>query len=243
MTSVYRPTEAIQLLRPYIRLSHVQPSRTRVPRIAFSTSRPAYATHSQSSSNSTPNPIPRRQVTIANDDGRVHWSDLSVGEKAARTTQQSFNLMIVVVGVCLTGAVGYLLFSDVFSTDSKTAHFNRAADKIRADKRCQELLGEGNKISAFGEPSWNRWARNRHIASTTETDKWGTEHLKFRFFVEGPLNQGVVQVHLARRPSQSDYEYVILAIDVKGHQRVYIENVEERKGSKIAPKIFGARWW
>ena len=40
----------------------------------------------------------RQQVTVVNDDGRVDWKDLSVREKAARTTQQSFNLGIISLG-------------------------------------------------------------------------------------------------------------------------------------------------
>jgi|TARA_R110002003_G_scaffold193_7_gene14985 import inner membrane translocase subunit TIM21 len=55
------------------------------------------------------------------------------------------------------------------------------------------------------------------------------------------LGQGVVHVHLIKRPSQSDYEYQELAVDVKGHKR--IDLVEEEKKEKVAPKIFGARWW
>jgi import inner membrane translocase subunit TIM21 len=141
------------------------------------------------------------------------------------------------------GAVGYFLFSDVFSPDSKTAHFNRATTRVRESRECQDVLGDGSQISAHGEASWSRWARNRFISSTLETDKWGTEHMKFRFFVEGPRNQGVVHVHLARRPSQREYEYVTLAVDVKGHQRIYVENADARGDSKVAPKIFGARWW
>lgn len=43
----------------------------------------------------------RRQVTVVNDDGRVQWQDLSTREKAARTTQQTFNM-----GLVLTGIVG-----------------------------------------------------------------------------------------------------------------------------------------
>lgn len=133
------------------------------------------------------------------------------------------------------------LFSDVFSPSSKTAYFNNATSRIRADSRCQKLLGTGSQISAHGEASWSRWARNRYISSTEETDKWGTEHMRFRFFVEGPVGQGVVHVHLTKRPSQSDWEYETLAVDVKGHQR--IELVKEEAKEKVAPKIFGARWW
>lgn len=44
----------------------------------------------------------RKQVTIANDDGRVTWANLSIREKAARTTQQTFNLGVVLAGVIMT---------------------------------------------------------------------------------------------------------------------------------------------
>lgn len=36
------------------------------------------------------------------DDGRYRWSELSGKEKVARATQQSFNFVIVIVGVVMT---------------------------------------------------------------------------------------------------------------------------------------------
>ena len=44
----------------------------------------------------------RKQVTVRNDDGRVHWNDLTAGEKAARTTQQTFNLGVILLGLGMT---------------------------------------------------------------------------------------------------------------------------------------------
>src|SRR5699024_7704708 len=44
----------------------------------------------------------RKQITIASDDGRVKWGELSRGEKASRATQQSLNFMVVLVGVVMT---------------------------------------------------------------------------------------------------------------------------------------------
>jgi len=52
-----------------------------------------------STSQSSPS---RRHVTIMNDDGRIAWSHLTAREKLARTTQQSFNLGIIVIGMALT---------------------------------------------------------------------------------------------------------------------------------------------
>ena len=41
-------------------------------------------------------------MTIVNDDGRVKWTNLTVREKVARTTQQTFNLGLIITGVCMT---------------------------------------------------------------------------------------------------------------------------------------------
>ena len=56
------------------------------------------------------------------------------------------------------------LYLEVFSSDSKTSHFNRAFDRVRQDPRCTEMLGPSKRIKAYGEPTWNKWARARPIA-------------------------------------------------------------------------------
>lgn len=191
----------------------------------------------------------RRAVTVVNDTGRVPWSQLTLGERAARTTQQGFNFGLVLLGIGLTGAVGYVLYTEVFSTDSKTALFNRAADRVRKDPKCIELLAGTDRqytkrdIRAFGEPSWSRWARNRTIASRHQTDKMGVEHTYMHFFVEGPAAKGTVQVHVSRGPGQKDFEYRLLALDVTGKQRYYLENADGAKlDQRKQGKMFGVRW-
>jgi import inner membrane translocase subunit TIM21 len=44
----------------------------------------------------------RKAVTTFNDDGRVAWGDLTAREKAARTTQQTFNFSFIILGAVLT---------------------------------------------------------------------------------------------------------------------------------------------
>jgi hypothetical protein len=56
------------------------------------------------------------------------------------------------------------MYTEVFSLDSKTAHFNRAVDRVKKDPQCTELLGNSKQITAYGEPTWNKWARARPIA-------------------------------------------------------------------------------
>lgn len=187
----------------------------------------------------------RRAVTVVNDTGAVPWKNLSLGEKAARTTQQTFNFGMVLLGIGLTGAVATVLWLEVFSTDSKTAYFNRAADRVRADQTCRELLcgdktARKKDIQAYGEPSWSRWARNRTIASRFETDRAGIEHLHMHFYVEGPKAKGTVNLHMSRRPGE-EFEYQLLALDIPGQQRHFMENASALTQRK-AGKMFGVRW-
>lgn len=119
-----------------------------------------FATTQQSSSAESR----RRAVTPFNDDGHVPWTQLSAGEKTARATQQTFNFGMVIVGLVMTGGVGYFLYQEVFSPDSKVAYFNRAVDRIKKDPRCLEMLGDGKKITAYGEETWNKWRRARPLA-------------------------------------------------------------------------------
>lgn len=71
---------------------------------------------------------------------------------------------MVLVGLAMTGGVSYLLYTEVFSPDSKVAYFNRTVDRIKKDPDCVGLLGDASKIVAHGEETANKWRRARPIA-------------------------------------------------------------------------------
>ncbi|KAG5301811.1 import inner membrane translocase subunit tim21 [Histoplasma ohiense] len=239
MTSVFRARSVLRSL------SAANPAKKHTFKPWEALSR-YYATQNSfggASSSSNPQQS-RKQITVASDDGRVRWGELSRREKAARATQQSANFLIIVIGAAMTGAVFTLLYQEVFAPDSKTRNFNRAVDRIKEDQRCIELLGDSNKIRAYGETTWNKWTRNRPIATTVEKDRVGREHMRMNFNVSGPRNDGTVSVHLIKNPQTNEFEYNILALDVKGHQRLYLENAGANKNAakKAATKIFGIQW-
>lgn len=64
------------------------------------------------------------------------------------------------------------------------------------------------------------------------------------FNVEGPRNTGVVNLHMIKRPSDSEFIYKYLALDVKGNQRIYLENADASLDSpaKSKTKFFGVNW-
>lgn len=208
-----------------------------------SSARRSYAT-STSVGTTTPPPTSRhRRVTVFNDQGTVPWGDLSPMEKAARTTQQSFNFGLIAAGAVATVAVFTFMYTDVFSSQSSTSHFNRAVDRIRSDPQVVEVLGKGSEIRAFGEPTWNKWRRNRPIASRTETDKMGTERLWMHFNVAGPEAEGVAHLHMIRRQGENTFHYAHLVVDVIGHPRITLESGKENERKKRTPGTFlGIRW-
>ncbi|EFR05085.1 import inner membrane translocase subunit tim-21 [Nannizzia gypsea CBS 118893] len=186
----------------------------------------------------------RKSITVASDDGTVKWGQLSRAEKVARATQQSVNFLVIVAGAVMTCGVFTFLYLDVFAPDSKTNQFNRAVNRVKESEECLALLGDSKQIRAYGETSWNKWTRNRPIATTIETDRKGNEHMRMNFHVSGPLNDGVVLVHLVKLAGQHDFEYHLLALDVKGHRRVYLENADAAKkaAAKAGSTIFGIQW-
>ncbi|CAL5869523.1 uncharacterized protein PFLUO_LOCUS3753 [Penicillium psychrofluorescens] len=197
-----------------------------------------YATTHSSSTRSTR----KKNITVLSDDGMLRWGELSGREKMSRATQQSFNFVIVLAGAVLTGGVFTLLYLEVFSPNSRTWQFEKAVDRIKDDARCTKLLGDRREIKAYGENTWSRWQRNRPIASTTEKDRLGREHLRMNFHVEGPLNSGVVFVHMMKPLDKSEWEYQLLALDVKGHSRIVLEKASEKPSVASSLKLFGMQW-
>ncbi|KAJ5787098.1 hypothetical protein N7457_002088 [Penicillium paradoxum] len=184
----------------------------------------------------------KKSITVLSDDGRVQWGDLSGGEKVARATQQSFNFVLVLAGAVLTGGVFTLFYLEVLSPNSRTWQFETAVGRIKDHPECIKLLGDRREIKAYGEETRSRWARNRPIASSTEKDRLGREHLRMHFHVEGPLNSGVVVVHMIKPLDKSDFEYQLLALDVKGHSRIVLEQASEKPSVASALKLFGIQW-
>ncbi|PYH77919.1 mitochondrial import inner membrane translocase subunit tim21 [Aspergillus uvarum CBS 121591] len=233
MLSHLRPNHPALFRASSTAAAHLRPALPRMTALAryYATSGPGR------------NPTPkRRNVTVLSDDGRYEWGELSGREKVARATQQSVNFLVVVAGAVLTGGVFYLLYTEVFSPNSKTWQFEKAVERIKDDPRCTDLLGDRREIKAYGDSTWSRWARNRPIATSVFQDRMGREHLKMNFHVEGPLNTGIVFVHMMKPLDQYEWEYQLLALEVKGHSRVVLEQAREKPGVGKALKIFGIQW-
>ncbi|KAI5845358.1 TIM21-domain-containing protein [Tricharina praecox] len=211
-------------------------------------SAPAYGIHSSAATRAAQQQqqqsSPKKQISLNRGDPSVKkWAELSRGQRAVRTASTGASAATILVGLAVTGAVFTFVYLEVIAPDSVTNWFNRAHARVKSDPQCVQLLGAGT-IKAYGEETWNRWARNRPIAASVSTDRSGTEHLRVHFNVEGDLDKGVVNLHLIKRPGQKEYEYKYLYLDVAGRSRVYLENVDDtqRIGEGGKKKFLGVRW-
>jgi len=62
--------------------------------------------------------------------------------------------------------------------------------------------------------------------------------------MEGPLNKGVVNLHMVKKASENEFVYKYLFLNVKGHQRIYLENADAtpESSAKSKTKFFGVSW-
>lgn len=97
--SIFEKTTAMNSLSRTVPLLSFPPSLRPILAVRL------YATQTGLGTTGT-SPRPRRKaVTAFNDDGRVPWGELSAMEKAARTTQQSFNFGFIILGAVLTASL------------------------------------------------------------------------------------------------------------------------------------------
>ncbi|RMJ22538.1 TIM21 [Aspergillus sp. HF37] len=236
----------IRYLRPSSRLwaSNAAPVAVRSACFRPSDLGRSYATHSDLGRGpSTSTRSSRKNITVLSDDGRLQWGDLSGREKVSRATQQSVNFMVVLAGAVLTGGVFTLLYLEVFSPNSSTWQFEKAVERIKDDSQCTDLLGDRRQIKAYGQSTWSRWARNRPIATSVQKDQLGRDHLRMNFNVEGPLNRGVVQLHMVKPLDKNEWQYLLLSLDVHGHRRINIEKASDSAATGKKPvKLFGIQW-
>jgi import inner membrane translocase subunit TIM21 len=139
------------------------------------------------------------------------------------------------------------MFEDVFSPNSKTSYFNRAVTKIKASPECVDVLGPVEKMTFYGESVRSSFRRARineptPIARLSKDKTTGIETQKMQFLVKGDKAEGWVTMHLEKTPDEREFRWVLLALDVQGRQRIYIEGRDQVGLRKASTKLLGINW-
>lgn len=106
----------------------------------------------------------------------------------------------------------------------------------QVDAQQTYCVGHRNNLVHYISP--NIYSSNIH------EDNSGTKHLVMHFYAQGPKAKGTVNLHMTKKYSDDEFVYKFLALDVPGHQRLYLENADTASNSLKGgvTKMFGVKW-
>ncbi|KAL8182383.1 UNVERIFIED_CONTAM: Mitochondrial import inner membrane translocase subunit Tim21 [Gekko kuhli] len=132
-------------------------------------------------------------------------------------------LIVVVVGIGITGGLFYVIFKELFSSSSPSKIYGDALEKCRAHPEVIGVFGE--PIKGYGEST--RRGR-RQLVSHTEYIKDGLKYMRLKFYIEGSEKgkQGTVHLEVKENPESGKYEYryIFVDIDVYPRRTIIIED-------------------
>ncbi|XP_043923065.1 mitochondrial import inner membrane translocase subunit Tim21 [Protopterus annectens] len=138
----------------------------------------------------------------------------SVTQKVKQAGRDFTYLIVVLVGVGVTGGLLYVVFSELFSSSSPSKIYGTALQKCRAHPEVIGFFGE--PIKGYGETT--RRGRRQHV-SHIEYMKDGIKHMRLKFYIEGsePRAQGTVHVEVKENPDSGKFEFRYIFIDVDSY--------------------------
>ncbi|KAK7118255.1 hypothetical protein R3I94_021926 [Phoxinus phoxinus] len=147
----------------------------------------------------------------------------SAAQKVKQAGKDFTYLIVVLVGLGVTGGLLYVVFQELFSSSSPSKIYGKAFEKCRTHP---EVIGAfGEPIKGFGETS--RRGRRQQV-SHVEYMKDGMKYMRLKFYVEGsePGLRGTVHSESKENPQTGKYEfrYIFVEIDTYPRRTVVIED-------------------
>ncbi|XP_006634675.2 mitochondrial import inner membrane translocase subunit Tim21 [Lepisosteus oculatus] len=147
---------------------------------------------------------------------RGDTSTLSTAQKVKKAGKDFTYLIVVLVGIGVTGGLFYVVFKELFSSSSPSKIYGKALEKCRAHPEIVGVFGE--PIRGYGETT--RRGRRQHV-SHMEYMKDGVKHMRLKFYIDGaePRLQGTAHAEVLENPKTGKYEFRYLFVDVDTYPR------------------------
>lgn len=147
----------------------------------------------------------------------------SAAQKVKEAGRDFTYLIVVLIGLGVTGGLLYVVFQELFSTSSPNKIYGKAFDKVRLDP---EVIGAfGEPIKCYGETT--RRGRRQQV-SHLEYLKDGLKHMRLKFYIEGsePGLKGTVHSESKENPETGKYEfrYIFVEIDTYPRRTIIVED-------------------
>ncbi|XP_053675920.1 mitochondrial import inner membrane translocase subunit Tim21 [Anopheles nili] len=163
---------------------------------------------------------PSKSLSAGADRTDVSTDVRPIGERVKENTKTASYMGVILLGVGVTGMLFYVIFWELFSSDSPNNIYSEALERVKEESRVKDALGA--PIKGFGEES-RRGRRNR--VAHTKYVKDGVEHIRMQFFVQGFRNRATV--HLEKRKTSSgsyEYRYLFVQLDYNPHNPIILED-------------------
>ncbi|MCI4391470.1 hypothetical protein PGIGA_G00134770 [Pangasianodon gigas] len=143
-------------------------------------------------------------------------SGISAAQKVKQAGRDFTYLIVVLVGLGVTGGLLYVIFQELFSSSSPSKIYGKAFNKCKSHP---EVIGAfGEPIKGYGETT--RRGRRQQV-SHVEYMKDGQKHMRLKFYIEGsePGLRGTVHSESRENPESGKYEFRYIFVDVDTYPR------------------------
>ncbi|XP_077100611.1 mitochondrial import inner membrane translocase subunit Tim21 [Siphateles boraxobius] len=140
----------------------------------------------------------------------------SAGQKVKQAGKDFTYLIVVLIGLGVTGGLLYVVFQELFSSSSPSKIYGKAFEKCRTHP---EVIGAfGEPIKGFGETS--RRGRRQQV-SHVEYMKDGIKYMRLKFYVQGsePGLRGTVHSESKENPETGKYEFRYIFVEIETYPR------------------------
>ncbi|XP_058488358.1 mitochondrial import inner membrane translocase subunit Tim21-like [Solea solea] len=132
-------------------------------------------------------------------------------------------LIVILIGLGVTGGLLYVVFQELFSSSSPNKVYGKAFNKVKANP---EVIGAfGEPIKCYGETT--RRGRRQQV-SHVEYLKDGLKHMRLKFYIEGsePGLKGIVHSESKEDNETGKYEfrYIFVEIDTYPRRSIIVED-------------------
>ncbi|XP_010883975.2 mitochondrial import inner membrane translocase subunit Tim21 [Esox lucius] len=147
----------------------------------------------------------------------------STAHKVKEAGKDFTYLMVVLIGLGVTGGLLYVVFQELFSSSSPNKVYSKAFNKTRLHPEVIGVFGE--PIKCFGETS--RRGRRQQV-SHVEYMKDGLKHMRLKFYIEGeePGRQGTVHTESKENPETGklEFRYIFVEVDTYPRRTIVVED-------------------
>lgn len=140
----------------------------------------------------------------------------SAAQKVKNAGRDFTYLIVVLIGLGVTGGLLYVVFQELFSSSSPNKVYGKAFNIVKSHP---EVIGAfGEPIKCYGETT--RRGRRQQV-SHVEYLKDGLKHMRLKFYIEGsePGLKGTVHSESKENNETGKYEFRYIFVDIDTYPR------------------------